>query len=309
MKSPQAVVARDFVGYGRDVPRVQWPDANRLAVSVVVNFEEGAERSPVDGDDRSEDRAEIPRPQGLTGRDLAVESYYEYGSRVAIWRILDLLAKHRIHATFFACAQALERHPQAAKAIVEAGHEICSHGYRWIPPGEYTREQEAQDIRRAVASIERTCGQRPLGWYCRYGPTAHTRELLVEHGGFLYDSDSYADDVPYYVNTKNQPFLTVPYSLDVNDIKFWMTPGFVAAEQFSAYAKGAFDLLREESRQVTKMMSIGIHLRIAGRPGRAASIEDMLSYMARRGGAWFAKRCEIARWWMDNVPPQVRDAR
>jgi peptidoglycan/xylan/chitin deacetylase (PgdA/CDA1 family) len=282
---------------------VEWPDGSRLAVSVVVNFEEGAERSPVDGDPRSEDRAEIPRPQGVTGRDLAVESSYEYGSRVGIWRILDLLAKHRVPATFFSCAQALERHPEAAKAIVEAGHEVCSHGYRWIPPSEYTRQQEQEDIRRAVASIEHTCGQRPVGWYCRYGPSEHTRELLVEHGGFLYDSDSYADDVPYYVTVKRRPFLTVPYSLDVNDIKFWLAPGFVRGDEFAAYARSAFDVLRDEARIATRMMSIGIHLRIAGRPGRAASIDEMLTYMLRQGTAWFAKRCDIARSWIERVPP------
>jgi len=301
MRSPTAM--RDFIGYGQKMPRITWPDGNRLAVSVVVNYEEGAERTPADGDDRSEDRAEIPRPQGLTGRDLAVESYYEYGSRVAIWRVLDLLAKHGVRATFFGCAQALERHPEAAKAIVAAGHEVCSHGYRWIPPAEYSREQEAEDIRRAVASIERTCGERPVGWYCRYGPSVNTRELLAEHGGFLYDSDSYADDVPYYVGVRGQPFLTVPYSLDVNDIKFWMTPGFVGGEQFSSYAKSAFDVLRDEARQATKMMSIGIHLRIAGRPGRAASLDDMLTYMLKRGGAWFPQRREIATWWKERMPP------
>lgn len=303
MNESRVARSRDFVGYGRNAPRLQWPTGDRLAVSVVVNFEEGAERSPVDGDPRSEDRAEIPRPQGATGRDLAVESSYEYGSRVGIWRILDLLAKHRVSATFFSCAQALERHPEAAKAIVQAGHEICSHGYRWIPPSEYTRQQEEEDIRRAVSSIQRTCGQRPVGWYCRYGPSVHTRELLVEHGGFVYDSDSYADDVPYYVTVNGRPFLTVPYSLDVNDIKFWLAPGFVGGSEFAAYARSAFDLLHDEARAKTRMMSIGIHLRIAGRPGRAASIDDMLTHMLRRGGAWFAKRCDIARWWMEKVPP------
>jgi peptidoglycan/xylan/chitin deacetylase (PgdA/CDA1 family) len=301
---------RDFVGYGRAAPSLQWPDGNRLAVSVVVNYEEGAERSPAEGDARAEERAEIPRPSTVQGRDLAVESYYEYGSRVAIWRVLDLLDRHKVPATFFACAQALERNPEAARAIVAGGHEICCHGYRWIPPSEYSREQETQEISRAITSIERLCGQRPVGWYSRYGASVNTRELLIEHGGFLYDSDSYADDVPYYVDVGGHPFLTLPYSLDVNDIKFWTVPGFVGATEFADYAKGAFDLLHGEALQATKMLSVGLHLRIAGRPGRAAAIDDVLAHLRRRGGAWIARRREIAEWWMQRVPaPQSADVR
>jgi peptidoglycan/xylan/chitin deacetylase (PgdA/CDA1 family) len=303
MSAAQAHV-RDFVGYGRAMPRLQWPDGNRLAVSLVVNYEEGAERSPVEGDPRAEERSEIPRPATVQGRDLAVESYYEYGSRVAIWRVLDLLDRHKMPATFFACAQALEQNPEAARAIISGGHEICCHGYRWIPPAEYSREQEAQEISRAIISIERLCGQRPVGWYSRYAASVNTRELLIEHGGFLYDSDSYADDVPYYVNVRDRPFLTLPYSLDVNDIKFWTVPGFLGAAEFAKYVTGAFDLLHSESLQLTKMLSIGLHLRIAGRPGRAGAIEDILTYLRKRSCAWIARRREIAEWWLQQLPPE-----
>lgn len=291
---------RDFVGFGRNRPRLAWPNGGRLAVSVVVNFEEGAERSPADGDARAEERSEIPRPSTVSGRDLAVESYYEYGSRVAIWRILDQLDKHRIPATFFACAAALERNPEAARAIVAAGHEICCHGYRWIPPAEYSREQEASEIRRAVAAIETMTGQRPVGWYSRYGASINTRELLIEHGGFLYDSDSYADDVPYSVDVGGRSLLTIPYSLDVNDIKFWTSPGFVTGSQFSEYARSAFDLLDQESEHFTKMLSIGLHLRIVGRPGRAAAVDEVLTYLKQRGRGWITRRRDIAEYWLQN---------
>jgi peptidoglycan/xylan/chitin deacetylase (PgdA/CDA1 family) len=302
------ITDRDFIGYGRTVPRVQWPDGNRLAVSVVVNFEEGAERSPLYGDPKAEERAEIPRPSSVQGRDLAVESYYEYGSRVAFWRILDLLAKYKVKATFFACAEALEKNIEAARAIIEAGHEVCCHGNRWIPPSEYTREQEAEELRRAVASIEITCGRRPVGWYSRYGASVNTRELLIEHGGFMYDSDSYADDVPYWVRSSGKQFLTIPYSLDVNDIKFWMMPGFITGTHFEEYARTAFDVLDREAQQFTKILSIGLHLRIAGRPGRAAAIEEILKHVVTKGSAWIARRQDVAEWWRQKAPPESDDA-
>jgi peptidoglycan/xylan/chitin deacetylase (PgdA/CDA1 family) len=302
MRLGQHNTVRDFVGYGRSAPTLRWPDGNRLAVSIVVNFEEGAERSPLYGDDRAEERSEIPRPSSLQGRDLAVESYYEYGSRVAFWRVLDLLDRYKVHATFFVCAQAIERNPEAGRAIVTAGHDICCHGYRWIPPGEYSREQEAEELKRAVTSIEAICGQRPVGWYSRYGASAHTRSLLIEHGGFLYDSDSYADDVPYFVDVGGKRLLTLPYSLDVNDIKYWTVPGFVTAAHFADYTRDAFNVLAMEAETATKLMSIGLHLRIAGRPGRAAAIERILSQITQDGRGWIARRCDIAEWWLRNAP-------
>jgi len=295
---------RDFIGYGRTAPRLKWPDGNRLAVSIVVNFEEGAERSPLYGDARPEERSEIPRPASLQGRDLAVESYYEYGSRVGLWRVLDLLAKFRLKATFFACAQALERNKEAARAVVEAGHEVCCHGNRWIPPSEYTRDEEAEELKRAIKSIEQTCGQRPVGWYSRYGASVNTRELLVEHGGFIYDSDSYADDVPYYVTVSGERFLTIPYSLDVNDIKFWTVPGFVTGAHFQDYVRTAYDLLAREAQQLTKILSIGVHLRIAGRPGRAAALHEIFSHIATEKSAWVTRRRDIAEWWLRHAPPE-----
>ena len=295
---------RDFVGYGSEPPVVSWPGKTRVAVSMVVNYEEGSEYSYAFGDARQETYKEYPKtlPEGV--RDLANESAYEYGLRAGFWCILRILGKHRVPATFYCCALALERNSEAASAIVAAEHEVCSHGYRWEEPFTLGEAEERESISKAVASLQRTTGQRPLGWYSRYGPSIHTRRLLVEEGGFVYDSDSYADDLPYYVDVGGRPFLILPYSLEVNDVKFWTTGTFAHADDFFQYMKDTLDVLYEEGAETPKMMSVGLHLRIIGRPGRARALERFLAYARGLDRVWLARRIDIARWWLEHHPPK-----
>lgn len=288
---------RDFVGYAGDPPPVRWPRDARLALSIVVNVEEGAEPSPLDGDPRAESRAEMPHTARDGVRDLAIESQYEYGSRAGLWRILEALTQTRTPATFFACGRSLERNPAGAEAIAKAGHEVCSHGYEWREPSTMTREEERLSIARAVRAITATTGRRPVGWYSRWGPSIHTRELLVEEGGFLYDSDAYNDDVPYQVEVAGLPFLVIPYSMDTNDMKFWLG-GFSTAGQFAEYLGDTFDVLYREGLHQPRIMSLGIHARIIGRPGRIGALTRFLEHVRAHDGVWVARRDEIARHWL-----------
>lgn len=292
---------RDYVGYGSLVPDFTWPDKKRLAINVVVNFEEGSEYSLAFGDDRQEDLAEWgldPFPPGV--RHLANESMFEYGTRVGVWRLLEMFEALRIPVTFGACAVALERNAAATKAIVAAGHEICSHGYRWEEHFRMTREEERERIRLAVRTFVDLVGERPLGWYCRTSPSVNTRELLVEEGGFVYDSDAYNDDLPYFVRINNQRHLVVPYTGDVNDTHYWHSPGYETG--FFQYLKDSFDYLYAESHHVTKMMSIGLHLRIIGRPGRAQALKNFLAYASSQPGVWFTRRIDIAQHFIRQFP-------
>ena len=294
---------RDFIGYGEHPPKVEWPDKARVALSLVVNYEEGSEYSFGLGDDRQESYKEYPKqlPEGV--RDFGNESAYEYGSRAGFWRIMRIFARHDAPATFYCCAQALERNPQAARAIAAAGHEVCSHGYRWEEPYTMNEAEERESIAKAVQSLERTTGQRPQGWYSRYSPSVHTRRLLAEEGGFVYDSDSYADDLPYYVTVQGKPFLVLPYTLEVNDVKFWTTSAFAHAGHFYSYLKDTLDVLHEEGAETPKMMSVGLHLRISGRPGRARALHRFLEYARELDGVWITRRIDIARWWLEHYPP------
>ena len=294
---------RDFVGYGRTIPKVEWPNRARVAVSLVVNYEEGSEFSYGLGDDKQEIYKEYPKtlPDGI--RDLGNESAYEYGSRAGFWRIMRILEKHGAPATFYCCAAALERNPEAARAIAEAGHEICSHGYRWEEPYGLSEAEEKASIDKAVESLRQTTGQRPQGWYSRYSPSLHTRRLLAEEGGFVYDSDSYADDLPYYVQVAGNPFLVLPYSLEVNDVRFWTTGAYAHADDFFTYMKDSLDVLYEEGAENPRMMSVGLHLRISGRPGRSKAINRFIEYAKGLGDVWIARRIDIARWWLENHPP------
>lgn len=297
---------RDFVGYAGRSPGVTWPGGARVALSLVVNVEEGAEPSPDDGDPRAESRAEMPHQPRDGVRDLAIESQYEYGSRAGIWRILETLSEYGAAATFFACGRALERNPAGAAAMAAGGHEICSHGYEWREPSTMTRDEERQSIERAVAAIRTTTGSRPVGWYCRWGPSVNTRELLVEEGGFQYDSDAYNDDLPYWTEVCGKPFLVLPYSMDTNDMKFWLG-GFTTAESFAEYLRDSFDVLYREGERQPRMMSIGIHARILGRPGRIPALRRFLDYARQHEGVWIARRDEIARHWTEQSPAEVRE--
>jgi peptidoglycan/xylan/chitin deacetylase (PgdA/CDA1 family) len=295
--------ARDFIGYGRNPPLFQWPGGARVALNIVLNYEEGSERSFWAGDGRNEGLGEVPRILEGAHRDLATESVYEYGSRVGVFRLLRLLERLQLPCTFFAAAVALEANPEVGQWAAEAGHEVCGHGYRWSEDWLVSREEEAERIRLAVASIARTCGARPRGWYNRWMPSAHTRELLVEEGGFLYDSNAYNDDLPYYVTVGDRPHLVVPYSITYNDSHY--AYGHLGGpDDFLSLCRRGLDYLWEESEESGKLMSIGLHARLSGQAGRASALRDFLAYAAQKPGVWIATRLDIARWWLANMPPR-----
>lgn len=290
---------RDFVGYGRHLPTVRWPEDARLALSLVVNYEEGSEYNYPDGDGRNEVHGvTYDVPAGV--RNLRLESQYEYGSRVGIWRVLRILEAHDIQVTFQAAAVAIERNPEVGAAIQELGHEACSHGYRWEDPWNLTEDEERERIDLAVESLERTTGERPHGWYTRYGPSIHTRRLLVEEGGFIYDSDAYNDDLPYFVDVSGHRHLVLPYSGTFNDGRFVGIPRYSSASDFVEDCTRAIRRLWEEGETRPRMMSIGLHPRIIGDPARTSALEDVIRYAEELGNVWFARRIDIARWWLDH---------
>jgi len=295
---------RDLIGYGARPPHAKWPNGARIAVQIVLNYEEGSEYSIPDGDGISETYlSEVPGATlGPGNRDLIVESIYEYGSRAGFWRLMRMFEERGLRVTIFGAALALERNPQAARAIAVAGHEVCSHGWRWIGFSAMPLAEERAQMDRAVASITATVGERPLGWYCRYAPSENTRRLVVEEGGFLYDSDAYDDDLPYWVRVDGKPHLVIPYTLDANDMKFAVPPGFSSPSGFYEYLKDAFDVLYAEGKSTPKMMSVGLHARLAGRPGRAAALARFLDYVGGRDDVWIARRVDIARHWIATHP-------
>ncbi len=297
---------RDFIGYGGTPPDPKWPGGARLAVQIVMNYEEGAEYSIPDGDGFSEPYlTEVPGATlGPGKRDLISESVYEYGSRAGFWRLMRLFAQRNIKVTVFGAALALERNPAAAAAIREARHEVCSHGWRWVGFQDMSEEEEREQMRRAVESIARTIGERPYGWYCRYAPSVNTRRLVVEHGGFLYDSDAYNDDLPYWVKVCGKDHLVIPYTLDVNDMKFSVAPGFSSPSGYFEYMRDAFDILYREGATQPKMMSVGLHARLAGRPGRTAALERFLDHVLQHEDVWICRRVDIARHWIATHSPQ-----
>ena len=293
---------RDLVGYGPNPPVVEWPGGARIAVSMVVNYEEGAEYSTLDGDAHHETNSEVPSPVPPGQRDVFNESFFEYGSRVGVWRLLDLLDRYQAPSTFFCCALALERNPEAARQIVARGHEVCGHGYRWEEHHLMSRDQEHESIRKTVESLTRTTGQRPVGWFTRYGASVNTRELVATEGGFIYDSGAMNDDLPYYTTVNGDPWLVVPYSMETNDARFWRG-GLTSVSDFYEYLKDTFDCLFQEGLHTPKMMSVGLHCRIAGRPARSMAVQRFLEYARGFPGVWFARRDEIARWWLEHYPP------
>ena len=294
---------RDLVGYGASPPDPRWPGGARLALSIVLNYEEGGERSIQHGDAESEAfLQEVVGMAPLAGvRNLQVESMYEYGSRVGLWRLMRLFAERRIPISVFAVGMALERHPAAARAIVEGGHEVVSHGYRWLDYQFVDEAVEREHIRLAVASLTRVTGSRPLGWYTgRLSP--NTRRLVVEEGGFLYDSDAYNDDLPYWTKVSGRAHLVIPYTLDNNDMKFATPQGFNSGEQFYAYLRDAFDVLYAEGARTPRMMSVGLHMRLVGRPGRFAALQRFLDHVQQHADVWICRRVDIARHWIQQHP-------
>ncbi len=297
---------RDLIGYGANPPNPNWPNQSRLAVNFVLNFEEGSEPSVPDGDRASEwGLTEYGSTSpGVVGRDLAAEGMFAYGSRVGFWRILRLFQERGLPMTIFGCALALERNQPAVEAIKQAGYDVCCHGWRWEKHFEMPEDFERERIARAVTSLRDTMGERPLGWYCRSGPGVNTRRLLVEEGGFLYDSDAYDDELPYWTRVLGKPHLVVPYSLSTNDSKFGRGT-FGTGDDFFHYCRDAFDLLYAEGRTQPRMLSIGLHMRLTGHPARAAGLQRLLDHIACFDGIWVTRRLDIARHWVANFPPPV----
>ena len=289
---------RDLVGYGQRPPPAQWPAGARIAVQFVVNYEEGGENCVLHGDPASE--AFLSEIVGATPwpnqRHPSMESIYEYGSRVGVWRLLDLFARYEIPLTVFGVAMALERNPAVAEAAMAAGHEICSHGYRWIDYRDVPEDVEREHLERAIEIIRRLTGERPLGWYT--GRTSErTRALVVEEGGFLYDADDYNDDLPFWTEVNGKSHLVVPYTLDNNDMRFATPQGFNSGDQFYSYLRDAFDVLYAEGEHTPRMMSVGLHCRLAGRPGRLAALARFIEHIRRFDDVWYGRRIDIARHW------------
>ncbi len=287
---------RDLVGYGQRPPPAQWPAGARIAVQFVVNYEEGGENCVLHGDPASEAfLSEIVGAAPWPGqRHPSMESIYEYGSRVGVWRLLDLFARYEIPLTIFGVAMALERNPAVAEAAMAAGHEICSHGYRWIDYRDVPEDVEREHLERAIEISRRLTGERPLGWYT--GRTSEcTRALVVEEGGFLYDADDYNDDLPFWTEVNGKSHLVVPYTLDNNDMRFATPQGFNSGDQFYSYLRDAFDVLYAEGEHTPRMMSVGLHCRLAGRPGRLAALARFIEHTRRFDDVWYGRRIDIAR--------------
>ncbi|MGQ0664023.1 MAG: allantoinase PuuE [Pseudomonadota bacterium] len=303
MARKPAPYPRDLKGYGERPPHPRWPGEARVAVQFVLNYEEGGENSVLHGDPASE--VYLHEVVGLTPRrgrrDEAVESVYEYGPRAGFWRILRLFAERNLPFTSYAVGMAVERTPEGARAMVEAGHEVASHGWRWIDYRKMGIAEERRHMRLAIAAIEKACGVRPLGWYTgRVSP--NTRKLVVAEGGFLYDSDAYNDDLPYWVTVDGNGHLVIPYTLDNNDMKFGTAQGFNTGEDYFAYLRDAFDVLYREGETAPKMMSVGMHSRLAGRPGRLAGLARFLDHVQRVERVWICRRVDIARHWREVHP-------
>ncbi|SEA33143.1 polysaccharide deacetylase family protein [Rubrimonas cliftonensis] len=292
---------RDFLGYGDAPPDPRWPGGARLAVSVVVNVEEGAELSVGDGDERNETVHEVVE-EVVGAPDLCMESHFEYGARAGFRRILRVLDAHGVKATFSASARAFERSPWMAREIVASGHEVSAHSWRWERHANMDEAAERAVITRAVAAIEAAAGVRPVGWHTRSSASAATRRLVVEEGGFLYDSDAYNDDLPWVAEVSGRSHVVLPYAFDTNDMRFTRQGGFTFGADFARYCGDAFDTLHGEGG---RMMSVGLHLRIIGRPGRIGGLDALLGRMREAGDVWFARRMDIARHWRARVglPP------
>ncbi|MDX9862737.1 MAG: polysaccharide deacetylase family protein [Rhodospirillales bacterium] len=294
------IQARDFAGYRGTPPRVNWPNNARVAVSFVVNLEEGAELAIADGDERNEKVYEAIE-EVVGAPDPCMMSHFEYGTRAGYWRIMEVLGARGLHATISSCGRAVARSPGLVGDAVARGHEISCHGYRWETHAGMNEDHERAVIARAVEAIAAAAGRPPVGWHTRSAASVNTRRLICEHGGFLYDSDAYNDDLPFVLTVAGAPHVVLPYSFDTNDMRFGPGGGFVFAEDFARYCADAFDRLWEEGASTPKMMSVGLHLRFIGRPARIRGLQLLLDHIARKGGAWIARRDEIAHHWRSAV--------
>tara|TARA_B100000686_G_scaffold40136_1_gene41480 strand:- start:357 stop:1256 length:900 start_codon:yes stop_codon:yes gene_type:complete len=291
---------RDLIGYGSKNLNVKWPNDAKIALQFVLNYEEGGEKCILHGDKTSEVfLSEIIGAQPIKGRNLNMESIYEYGSRRGFWRIHDLFKQKKIPLTIFGVGMALERNKEICKAIKKANYEVASHGWRWIDYQNVSKIKEKKDMKLAINSIKKNFGQRPLGWYTgRCSP--NTLDLVIDEGGFLYCSDTYSDDLPYWIKKGNKKQLMIPYTLDNNDMRFATNQGFNSGDQFFSYLKDSFDTLYLEGKNSPKMMSVGLHCRLIGRPGRIQSLRKFLNYILGFKDVWICKRIDIARHWIKN---------
>lgn len=300
---PAAVRARDLIGYGPTPPAFEWPDGAQVVINLVLVYEEGSEYSVLWGDDRNDGWGEyaetgVPPPQ----RDPGTEGHYEYGSRAGVWRLARIYDQAGVPVTVSGSAIALELNPHVCVWMREHDHDLMGHGWRWIEAWHLSRDEERQHLRRAIESYERVLGARPLGWNCRSWPSQNTRELLVEEGGFIYDSDVCSDDLPYYARCQGKPWLVVPYSKTYNDSRFVTTPGFSGPRDFLDTMTMGLDQLLSEGRAA--MMTVVAHARWSGQAGRAAALREFIAHAHRSPGAAFMRRSDIARWWRERYPPQ-----
>jgi putative urate catabolism protein len=292
--------SRNMIGYGSNGLKISWPNNSRIAVQIVLNYEEGAENCVLNGDKHSEVfLSEIIGAQPIKGRHINMESLYEYGSRSGFWRLHKLFQEKKIPITIFGVGMALEKNPEICKAIIEADYEVASHGWRWLDYQNIKRSEEKKHMKRAIQTHKKIFGKRPLGWYTgRCSP--NTRDLVFEDGGFLYDSDSYSDDLPYWEMQNKKKQLIIPYTLDNNDMRFVANQGFNTGDHFFTYLKDSFDALYEEGETNPKMMSVGLHCRLIGKPGRIQSLKRFLDYILKHEDVWICKRIDIANHWIKN---------
>ncbi len=298
---------RDLVGYGRNPPQANWPGRARVAVQFVLNYEEGGENCVLHGDAGSEQfLSELFNPASYPERHLSMEGIYEYGSRVGVWRFLREFERRGLPLTVFGVGMALERHPEVCTAFRELGHEIACHGWRWIHYQNIPEAVEREHMRIAMEVIERLSGERPLGWYTGRD-SVNTRRLVADYGGFLYDSDYYGDDLPLWTEVARSdgsktPHLVVPYTLDTNDMRFGMPQGFSHGDEFFAYLRDAFDVMYAEGEERPAMMSVGMHCRLLGRPGRFRALQRFLDHIERHDRVWVCRRVDVARHWIEHHP-------
>ena len=293
---------RNMIGYGSKEPKVVWPNNAKLALQIVLNYEEGAENNVLHGDKHSETfLSEIIGAQAIKDRHINMESMYEYGSRRGFWRLHKLFQEKKIPVTIFGVAMALERNPEVCEAIKNGDYEVACHGWRWMDYQKVKKSVEKKDMKLAIKKLKKIFGERPIGWYTGRC-TPNTRDLVFEDGGFLYDSDSYSDDLPYWEYKKNKKQLIIPYTLDNNDMRFATNQGFNSGDQFYTYLKDSFDALYEEGKTAPKMMSVGLHCRLIGRPGRFQSLKKFIDYVLKFDDVWICKRIDIAKHWIKNYP-------
>ena len=293
---------RNMIGYGSKQNKIVWPKNAKLALQIVLNYEEGAENCVLHGDKHSETfLSEIIGAKPIKGRHMNMESFYEYGSRRGFWRLHKLFSEKKIPITIFGVAMALKRNPEICEAIKNGNYEVASHGWRWIDYQNIKKSVEKKHMQLSINTIKKIFGKRPLGWYTgRCSP--NTRDLVFKEGGFLYDSDSYSDDLPYWEYRKNKKQLIIPYTLDNNDMRFATNQGFNSGDQFYTYLKDSFDALYEEGKTDPKMMSVGLHCRLIGRPGRIQALKKFLDYVLKFKDIWICKRVDIAKHWIKNYP-------